>query len=438
MPAKFAPTVARIPPLRTTLLDPSQDNGTAKEWYQYWGSTGQKVNTLVTEGTHGKRPVAGDMPDGAIYVESDRGAIYTNEAGAWHYLAGSMWNTLNPDMRPTDLGANDAGFLFRSIDSSDQYAPQSFTWSGSAWINTTTVLYGTHAARPIANYATPPRTLYVETDRSGVIYQNQANAWHYLGGTMWGTMSPDQRPTDLGANDAGFQYRSNDQPPRFFIWSGSAWAELAPWVFGAAGVPEFRGLTNSGYIEVNTTTFPGYSGLAFFSANNKIGSIEIDGGLNTVNIYNNLYSSSVPAFRIASTGYVGLGIAPAYLLQLATDSAAKPGTSAWTVASDIRTKRNVQRFEGGLEITRQLDPIIAEYNGKGGTPEGARVVSFDAARLREVLPHAVSSVCGKLNPNDAEETDLLGVNTHEVFFHMLRAIQQMDIEIQRLRTQIGT
>jgi hypothetical protein len=58
-----------------------------------------------------------------------------------------------------------------------------------------------------------------------VIYQLQAGVWHYLAGTMWGTLVPDQRPTDLGANDAGFDFRGTDQQ-REFIWSGSVWVEV--------------------------------------------------------------------------------------------------------------------------------------------------------------------------------------------------------------------
>jgi hypothetical protein len=220
--------ILQIPPIRTTLLDPSGGNTTAKEWYYYWNQAGDKLNGIVTEGAHADRPNAGDMPDGALYVESERSVLYANEGGTWHYIAGTMWGTLNPDQRPTDLGPNDAGFEFRSIDASDTYAPRTFVWSGAEWIETTLVEYGLHANRPPAGPQTPPRTIYVETDRSGVIYQQQANAWHFLAGAMWGTLLPDQRPTDLGANDAGFTFRTTVAPARSFVWSGTAWIETTP------------------------------------------------------------------------------------------------------------------------------------------------------------------------------------------------------------------
>ena len=46
-----------------------------------------------------------------------------------------------------------------------------------------------------------------------------------LAGTMWGTLVPDQRPTDLGVHDAGFDFRTNVAPPREFIWDQTAWIE---------------------------------------------------------------------------------------------------------------------------------------------------------------------------------------------------------------------
>src|SRR5215813_8866697 len=233
-----------IPPIRTPLADRAGESGriaasgpatdqTAKEWYLYWRQHGDQTNAntiklegLLTQGAHGERPPAAGIPEGAVYIETDRGAVYQNRDGAWHYVAGTMWGTLSPDQRPTDLGVNDAGFQFRSTDTNPAYAPREFLWSQSAWVEVTLNLYGAHAARPAANALTPPRTFYTETDRT-VLYQQIDNTWHYVAGTMWGTLSPDQRPTDLGVLDAGFTFRGTDQQ-REFIWSGTAWIEVTP------------------------------------------------------------------------------------------------------------------------------------------------------------------------------------------------------------------
>jgi len=480
------PEALQIPPIRTDLTEPAPSSSgqpnTAKEWYYYWRRTGAQVNSLwgmVTYGTHANRPAPGTVPDGAFYFETDRGALYEFRYGHWKYVAGIMFGTLNPDQRPTDLGTYDAGFDFRSTDSNTDYAPREFMWSQTQWIEITQVLYGTHANRPAANAQTPARTIYVETDRGNVIYQNQGNNWIYVAGRMWGTVAPtDQRPTDLGANDKDFTFcDSNNAPYQEFVWTGSAWSQVnfpQPTVYWTAGTPTGAIYYSGGPVGIGLNN-PA-SGLEVSGANTgnnyyangdpAAGAITLqdsgggggNGGLILFGAAEGLFagikaylaSGSGPAgdlifmtrttsgnlverMRVGYGGNVGIGMDASYLLQLSSDSAAKPGTNTWTIASDIRMKRNVHRFQGDINVIRRLNPIAAEYNGKGGTPEGARVVSFDAAELREIVPQAVSSVRGKLHPDDAEETELLGVNTHEIFYHMLRAIQYLDREVQELR-----
>jgi len=102
---------------------------------------------------------------------------------------------------------------------------------------------GTHAGRLAVPAGTLPiNALWIETDRSNVIYQiepSDAPTWVYVAGTMYATLSPDQRPADLGARDAGFDFRSTDSDPlygaRQFLWSGATWVEVTPSVQIATG-----------------------------------------------------------------------------------------------------------------------------------------------------------------------------------------------------------
>jgi hypothetical protein len=247
------PDILVTPPIRTPLTSSDGDattgsapdsrsvTRTTRDWWLYWDRLGAQVNSnakLVTQGTHADRPTATDSPDGAIYVETDRGAIYQARNGVWQYLAGTMWGTVTPDQRPMDLGVNDGGFDFRGTDDARE-----FIWSQTQWIEVTEVRYGTHAGRPnpldVVNGA-----LYVEFDRGGVIYQNQNNVWKYLAGTMWGTLSPDQRPADLGVDDGGFDFRATDQQ-REFIWSQTVWVETTP-VTGAVNLTHPNVVTKVG------------------------------------------------------------------------------------------------------------------------------------------------------------------------------------------------
>src|SRR5215471_8846703 len=72
----------------------------------------QSVQTTVGYGASGEANTAG-MADGAYFtVQAGEGGeiLYQLQNGEWHYIAGTMWGTLSPDQRPTNLGPNDAGF----------------------------------------------------------------------------------------------------------------------------------------------------------------------------------------------------------------------------------------------------------------------------------------------------------------------------------------
>lgn len=137
----------------------------------------------------------------------------------------------------------------------------------------------------------------------------------------------------------------------------------------------------------------------------------------------------------AGTGYTSFSLGGNFtgtsLLHLNIDQAMKPSTNAWQVSSDIRLKRNIRKFEGGLEIVNQLEPIVAEYNGLNFLPEGQRVVSLDAAKVQRIVPHAVGVEPRRLNLKDGDPTDFLTLNTHEIFYHMLLAIQQLDSRLKK-------
>lgn len=128
----------------------------------------------------------------------------------------------------------------------------------------------------------------------------------------------------------------------------------------------------------------------------------------------------------ATSTFVGIGITPLHQLHLSTDDAAKLTTSTWTIASGAQVKQNVRDLKGGREIIDKIRPVEAEYNGKGGTPKGGRVVSFIAEEIREVLPHSVST--------DSEGN--LGFNIHEVLMHAILAIKQLSWEVGELKDQI--
>ena len=135
-----------------------------------------------------------------------------------------------------------------------------------------------------------------------------------------------------------------------------------------------------------------------------------------------------------STGRVGIGtIAPTYQFQLSSDSAAKPGTNTWTVASDERVKTDIRPFADGLDTILRIDPVWYKYNGKGGlAADGKDNVGIIAQDIKKVAPYTVSSYYDKLNPDDAEDTELLNFNSGALTFTTINAIKELNNKIEML------
>lgn len=152
---------------------------------------------------------------------------------------------------------------------------------------------------------------------------------------------------------------------------------------------------------------------------------------------------------ISSTGVVAnLGIntggAPAYLLQVAgLDSAAKPGTNTWTVASDRRVKYadSIHKYTGGLEQILALRPVHYRTNGLAGTiamsDSDPHLIGLMADEAMKVSPELVSSYRGKLSPDDAEETDILTLNSHALTYMLINAFVEVTDRLERLEHRKG-
>jgi hypothetical protein len=163
----------------------------------------------------------------------------------------------------------------------------------------------------------------------------------------------------------------------------------------------------------------------------------------------------------AYAGNVGIGINPSYRLHLASDSAAKPSTSTWTVASDARLKTNIRPYTKGLSEILQISPVNYQYNGKGGighgktkkkdpvTDEEVEIEVVDtelllkthvgvlAQDVQAVIPEAVTSHKGRLNKDDAVETELLDFNSHSLTFILINAVKELKAEIDSLNKQLA-
>lgn len=142
--------------------------------------------------------------------------------------------------------------------------------------------------------------------------------------------------------------------------------------------------------------------------------------------------------RITSGGLVGINItAPVYRLQLGDDSAAKPTTNTWIIASDARLKTNIQNYSKGLAEICQLRPITYDYNGKGGFAAGPGGISIIAQEIQPIFPECVGIYKAKLNEDDAEDTEILNYNGHAITFALINAIKELNAKVEALESRVA-
>jgi hypothetical protein len=138
-----------------------------------------------------------------------------------------------------------------------------------------------------------------------------------------------------------------------------------------------------------------------------------------------LHSVAFTSNLVTCSGNIGIGTTgPAYQLQLSTDSAAKPTTSTWTIASDRRVKQDIENANIDLcySTVRSLplrryayDPVVF--------PDDAirdrRVVGWIAQEVEAVLPKAVSQ------SSQYGYDDFLSLDADQLYKTMYGALQKV-------------
>ncbi|KPJ85730.1 hypothetical protein AMJ57_01940, partial [Parcubacteria bacterium SG8_24] len=115
-----------------------------------------------------------------------------------------------------------------------------------------------------------------------------------------------------------------------------------------------------------------------------------------------------------------------YQLQLDADSAAKPVDNTWDVVSDARLKDNVQSFEDGLDIVRQINPVSYVLNGHGGMPAGAEGIGLIAQDVLDVVPYTIGTFEAYYNPEDEEVTTFYSLSSSALTFVLINAVKELD------------
>lgn len=107
------------------------------------------------------------------------------------------------------------------------------------------------------------------------------------------------------------------------------------------------------------------------------------------------FANTTYAFNIMTSGNIGIGTStPSYQLQLSSDSAAKPSTSTWTVASDERLKENITQANLDICYNNIKNLPLRRYTWKDSvyTPDQVpdrTQLGWIAQEVKEIIPKAV-------------------------------------------------
>jgi hypothetical protein len=212
-----------------------------------------------------------------------------------------------------------------------------------------------------------------------------------------GSSSSQMHVTPTGTDSGGYLTSAN--PGNLFMSAGAAWNGSA-WVAKSSTSYQYGG---------------GVAGVRFF----------FDTGLTVGGTY-------TPTTRmfIGPTGHVGIGMstAPAHLLQLGLDDAAKPSTSTWTIASDGRLKdpESIEPFTEGSDLIRRLpQPVWFRYRKDSGLPSDRRVAGWVAQDIAPIAPFMVRSTKQKLRETDREETETLSLNTNDLSYALVNFAKEV-------------
>ena len=143
---------------------------------------------------------------------------------------------------------------------------------------------------------------------------------------------------------------------------------------------------------------------------------------------------------LAINGDLGIGTStPGYQLQLSTNSAAKPGSNVWTIASDERLKKDVHPYKSGLSDLLKIEPVWFTYNGKAGMPIETNV-GIIAQDLQKIAPYMVNTWTYKETDKDGKKTgteeEYLGVDNGAMTYMLINAVKEQQVQIENMTKMI--
>lgn len=241
--------------------------------------------------------------------------------------------------------------------------------------------------------------------------------------------------------------------------SGSDGSATNPaFLFAAdSGMGIFRPTTNTFAISTSATerlriTNTGYVGIGITSPSE---SLQVAGNIRSSTLISGSDGSAAnPAFLFAADSGMGIfrqavnsiSISTAATERLRVNAsgdliltgsvAQKLTGSSWSNPSDIRLKENIVDYEKGLNELMKIKVKKWEYNGKGNTIKGTKSLGIIANEIEMVLPDMVSTYQEKLNEEDEFLSEIKKVDSSEITWLLVKAIQEQQSIITSLNERI--
>jgi len=132
---------------------------------------------------------------------------------------------------------------------------------------------------------------------------------------------------------------------------------------------------------------------------------------------------------------VGIGtIAPSFQLHLSSNSAGKPTSNVWSVASDGRLKRNVHDYTDGLAALMKIHPVWFTYTGEANLPEDTGV-GVIAQELQQIAPYMVGTWT---HESGGQKSEYLSVDNGAMTYMLINAVKEQQAIIEELKRTIET
>lgn len=101
-------------------------------------------------------------------------------------------------------------------------------------------------------------------------------------------------------------------------------------------------------------------------------------------------------------------------------TAAKPGSSTWTVISDERLKSNIKPYTEGLEQVMKINPVKYHYNSESGFDTKNEYIGVVAQQIEKIAPYMV----GKFK-RDFDKKEFLNVNNGAMTYMLINAVKEL-------------